>query len=231
MSTITLLVFVLTTIFLTVTVTVATTSIPYPDWENVDNLRHPYSNDDILVIKTTSTLGSDDKVAIRFEPTKAGASNRQIYLYFTSTTMQYTINACTGYFTNIPSSVPAARDKVWTIRKNEERILITCNEEDIILLYYTDGLSICSETWSRNEKEVRFLTTDTASVQFRILLGSATYFEPPNFTVGKLGALLGTGFVLLFHSCFYTCFNFVLFQIETVGLDWDNLDIFHCLDT
>ena len=226
MSTITLLILVLTTTFLTVT-----TSMPYPDWENVDNLRHPYSNDDILVVKTNSTLGSDDRVAIRFEPTKAGASNRQIYLYFTSTIMQYTINACTRYYTNIVSSVPAALDKVWTIRKNEERILITCNGEEIILLYYVEGLSACSETWSRNENEVRFLTTDSASDQFRILLGSATYFEPPTLTLGKLEALLGTGFVLCFHSCFHTCFNFVLCQIETVGLDWDNSDILHCLNT
>ena len=93
----TLLSLVLTTTFLTVTST--TTSIPYPDWKNVDNLRHPYSNDDILVIKTNSTLGSGDQVAIQFEPTKAGASNRQIFLYFTSTTsVQSIFSVCNQSF-------------------------------------------------------------------------------------------------------------------------------------
>ena len=118
--------------------------------------------------------------------------------------MQYTINACTGYYTNIASSVPAAVDKVWTIRKNEERILITCNDEVIIRLYYVDGLSNlrCSENWSTNEEEVHFLRLyDTASDQFRILLGSATYFEPPTFSLRKLRAgSLGNRFCFICSS-------------------------------
>ena len=167
---------------LTTLLTLITSSIL--DWKTVDNSGHPYSNDDILVIKINSVLGSDDQVAIIFEPISAGAPTRQIYLYFNSPTMKYSINACIGYHTVIDSPVPAAQDKVWTIRKNNARIEITCNDEEIIVLDYVDGLSLCSESWSKSEEAVRFLTTDTASDQFRVLPGGSAYTTPSIFTVG-----------------------------------------------
>ena len=148
----------------------------FPEWQNVDSQsRHDYHEDDILVIKTDSAHESEEKVAIRYEPTKPGGSYRQLYLYFAKSAMQYTINACTGYNTVIQADIPSQKNKTWYILRNQQRIIISCNDKEILNFWYKNGNTGCVETWSKIDEEFRFLSSDTASDQFRVLLKDITY--------------------------------------------------------
>ena len=141
-----------------------------PNWAVVRKpAKHSYNLEDTLAITTDSVMGSNEKIAIKFEPTKSGSFNRQVYLQFTASRMRYTINACTGYNSVILATVPSDQNKVWEITRSKKKIIITCNGVKLIDLEYKNGLPDCQETWNKNDKEVQFLSSDSASDKFRIL--------------------------------------------------------------
>ena len=67
-----------------------------------------------LNIMTDSTLGSDDKMDV-FLYTSQGDSAGGLFLYFSSTP-RYWIPFCSTDWTNFPTTLPAAKDKVWRER-------------------------------------------------------------------------------------------------------------------
>jgi hypothetical protein len=124
-----------------------------------------------LEIKTDSTLGSKDMVGMRLYNSRdvhAGG----FYLRFT-TPPQYYVWYCNTTYTNFPTKIPAATDKIWRITLNRTsgiRLIIQCNEEEVLNFLPSD--STCSEKswnahWNLNIKKIEFDSKDTASDFYR----------------------------------------------------------------
>ena len=120
-----------------------------------------------LVIKTDSTLGSDDKVDVNLY-TSQGDWVGYLNLYFTSTP-QYWIGACTPGLTNFPTILPSDNNKVWRVtltRTSGIRLVIHCNEEELLNIMMSNSTCDNSEWstyWSREIAKINFRSYDTAS--------------------------------------------------------------------
>ena len=67
-----------------------------------------------------------------------------------------------------PSSLPAERDKQWTISKTKDVLTILCNGIEVLNLVYSDWTdSSCSNVWKKETTSFKFRSDDTASDYYR----------------------------------------------------------------
>ncbi|KAL5263941.1 hypothetical protein ACHWQZ_G005133 [Mnemiopsis leidyi] len=124
-----------------------------------------------LEIKTNSTLESGDRVYVLFFNSQ-GEYAGVVYIYFISTP-KYWLYWCSSY-TNFPSNLPAAVDKVWRISLNKTsgiRLQIHCNDVEVANFLLSDDTCSNSdwrEYWSRDVEKIAFSEYDTASVYYRL---------------------------------------------------------------
>ena len=132
-----------------------------------------------LVIKTDSTLGSDDAVVVRLF-TPQGDFLGGIQLRFPST-HQYYIGYCSTVRTNFPTNLPSDNNKVWRVtltRTSGIRLVVHCNEEEVLNTLISDSTcddSRWSRHWSGEVAKIKFHFTDTASDFYQPQPGSCVF--------------------------------------------------------
>ena len=134
-----------------------------------------------LEIMTDSTLGSDDKVYVRFY-TAQGDHVAALLLYFYSTP-KYIIGKCSSNLanSNFPTNLPSANDKVWRVtltRTSGIRLVIHCNEGEVLNTLMSDSTCVDSSwstTWSKEIAKIKFSRTDTASEYYQPQPGSCVF--------------------------------------------------------
>ena len=137
-----------------------------------------------LEIKTDSTIGSGDKVFVRFY-TSGGETLEYVEIRFFSTPQHY-ISNCRSY-TNFPVSLPTEVEKVWRITLNRNsgiRFLIHCNNVEVLnfVMSYT-----CNSYWSRTVGKVSFNPYyDTASDYYRAGHTGTNSMNMPSPFYGKI---------------------------------------------
>ena len=100
-----------------------------------------------------------------------------VYFSFTSPP-QYGFLWCTtsGTKANLPSfptDLPSDTDKVWTIslsRTGEIRVLITCNDKEVLNVVLSDATCARSHWrnhWDKDVEKIKFHPSDTASDYYR----------------------------------------------------------------
>ena len=126
-----------------------------------------------LEIKTNSTLGSRDEVRVHFYNSQ-GDLGGGTWIYFSST-LQYLIPFCTviNRYTNFPSNLPTAVDKVWRItrtRTSVTRLKIHCNDVEVLNLLPSETCETSNwkDTWSKKVEKIFFASVDTASDYYRL---------------------------------------------------------------
>nr|AFK75454.1 putative secretory peptide-44 [Pleurobrachia bachei] len=121
-----------------------------------------------LQIKTNSSLGSNDVIKVGIFATD------NIYLTYWavnfSSPMQYSIQYCTGDWIDLPVQPPVAVDKVWTFKKTDTALIVTCNDVEVLNYVYADAANGACETESRmggDVVQIVFWSEDTASEFYR----------------------------------------------------------------
>ena len=123
-----------------------------------------------LEIKTNSELGSRDRVSVDFYSSQ-GTRRGGVGIYLDSTP-QYYLPYCISW-TNFPSYLPSAVDKVWRIsltRTAGIRLQIHCNNVEVLNFLMSDKTCIYSywsKYWTRDVEMIRFSEHDTASDYYR----------------------------------------------------------------
>ena len=132
-----------------------------------------------ITFTTDSTVGSNEKVWVRFSD-NAGIAAGRVYIYF-NTTIQYGLGWCTSY-TYFPVSLPAAPDKTWTITYNtaEQRVVYYCNGVQVLNFLLSD--SECTNSawrtvWERKQTQIQFDSRDTASDSYCFSSNTGKYNE------------------------------------------------------
>jgi hypothetical protein len=124
-----------------------------------------------LEIKTDSMIGSEDKMRIGLHNSHG---NNPVGFYFKFTSPpQYLVWLCNSSYTNFPTNMPAAIDKIWRLtltRTSGNRLVIHCNEKEVLNILMSD--STCSERnwsayWTRKVTKIEFDSKDTASDFYR----------------------------------------------------------------
>ena len=133
-----------------------------------------------LVLKTDSTLGSDDLADVRLY-TSQGVYAGGLYLLFYSTP-QYYISHCNLVPTNFPTNLPPDNDKVWRVtltRTSGIRLVVHCNEEEVVNYLMSDSTCDISAWstiyWRREVGTIRFRSDDTASDYYQPQPGSCVF--------------------------------------------------------
>ena len=86
---------------------------------------------------------------------------------------QYWIESCSSDYTNFPSNLPAAVDKVWRISLNKTSgigLQIHCNDVEVLNTLLSDDTCSYSnwrKYWSRDVEKIAFPEWDTASDYYR----------------------------------------------------------------
>ena len=142
-------------------------------WKTVERgVRIPHNLETTpLQIKTDSTAGSEEKVGVYFF-TAGGYTAGSVWLYFSSPP-QYLLNYCTTSRTDLPSTLPSDRNKVWVITKLPgPRLTVQCNGVKVLDLTFSDDTCSTfrkdwSTYWTRQVEQIYFYSGDTASEEYR----------------------------------------------------------------
>ena len=135
-----------------------------------------------LNIKTHSTIGSDDKVSVKFY-TSQGVQVGGLSLLFTSTP-QYNIGRCITVSTDFLTSLPTDNDKVWRVtltRISGISLVVHCNEEEVLNYLLSDLTCIDTDnsdwrsSWSREVAKIEFRSWETASDYYQPQPGSCVF--------------------------------------------------------
>ena len=94
--------------------------------------------------------------------------------------VQYRIYNCNSSYTDFPTVLPAAQEKVWRItltRTSGIRLVIHCNEEEVLNILISD--STCSkknwsQDWSQDVAWILFSSSDDASDYYRFISKPST---------------------------------------------------------
>ena len=128
-----------------------------------------------LEIKTDSTLGSDEEVAVFFL-TDQGDDAGGVGFKF-SHSLSYRLYPCTGYV-EFPEEVPTETDKVWRITLSRIlglKLVVHCNDVEVLNVMTSD--STCADWasfWTDKVAKISFLSDyDTASDFYRPATASA----------------------------------------------------------
>ena len=122
-----------------------------------------------LQIKTDSAIGSTDKIIVAKRDEGGGFSSISIQFY---SKVVYEITSCSGGFKLLPiQPFPGPSERVWTVAKTPDTIIITCN--GVELLRYRVGGSTderCEGKWGKGVVmgDIQFSTADTASDFYQI---------------------------------------------------------------
>ena len=134
--------------------------------EKIDFNLEEYS----LNMTTDSTIGSNDKVDVWFLTSQellAGTFD----LWFSSPP-QYKIGYCSRSYTNFPTNLPPATEKVWRVtltRTSGIRLVVHCNEVEVLNILMSD--STCdNKAWSK------YWSGEVAKIQF--LDDASDYYQP-----------------------------------------------------
>ena len=124
-----------------------------------------------LEIKTNSELGSRDTVEVDFYNSQGDEAGR-VRIYF-SFPPQYYLSRCSLSYTNFPSTLPTAVDKVWRISLTKTSgitLQIHCNNVEVVNLPMSNetcAKSYWRKYWSGDVEKIRFSSSDTASDYYR----------------------------------------------------------------
>ena len=89
--------------------------------------------------------------------------------------VQYRLYNCYSSYANFPTTLPAAKDKVWRItitRTSGIRLVIHCNEEEvlnILMSNLTCSKKNWSQDWSQDVAWILFSSSDDASDYYRFI--------------------------------------------------------------
>ena len=126
-----------------------------------------------LQIKTDSTTGSKESVAVYLYTAEREARPVEVYLQFTSPP-QYHLTDCTTSYTDLPSTLPSDINKVWVITKLPgPRLTVQCNGVTVVNITMSDTCisSDWKEYWSNKGGKIKFpRSSDTASDEYWGLL-------------------------------------------------------------
>ena len=140
------------------------------DWTAVQRSINTDLETTPLEIKTDSTLGSEDRVDVRFFTTQREIAG-VVFIDFSSTP-QYWLYYCTSSPTNFPSNLPSEVDKIWSIKLDKTagiRVKIHCNGVEVVNILISDNTCDTSywrnwrKYWSRDVEYINFSVYDTAS--------------------------------------------------------------------
>ena len=127
---------------------------------------------DIMEIKTDSELESEEQLRLFFF-TSVGSDAGGFNVFFSSIPL-YWIRGCSSSWTNFPSDLPAARDKIWRITLTKTfaiRLQIHCNNVEVLNILLSDttcGNSDWSTYWNKDMGVVNFQVVDTASDCYKL---------------------------------------------------------------
>ena len=119
-----------------------------------------------LQIKTDSTAGSGENVGVWLY-TAGGDEAGSVWLYFSSPP-QYNLGWCRSW-TDLPSTLPSNRNKVWVITKLPGyRLTVQCNGKTVLDITLSDTCSDSKwrEYWTRQVEQIKFRSYDTASDEY-----------------------------------------------------------------
>eukprot|EP00116_Pleurobrachia_bachei_P004063 sb/3464325/ len=124
-----------------------------------------------LQIKTESTLGSGEAIWVWMYVRSSSWIIGWVDVKFSST-MQYQIDNCATSYTDLPVQPPVEVEKIWTIRKTETALIITCNNVEVLKYLFADSSNNnCVPRWGGNVAEqIKFDKNDTASDFYKAVL-------------------------------------------------------------
>ena len=124
-------------------------------------------------LQIRSVIGSNEKMDVRLY-NDGGEDAGGVLLFFWSPP-QYLLSDCMSSQTNIPIELPSETNKIWTIiqarnTKNERRVVVNCNDKQLLDIVLSD--TVCGESnwntfWSKDVKQIKFSSADTASDYYR----------------------------------------------------------------
>ena len=137
-----------------------------------------------LEIKTDSTLGSDEEVAVYFHSAQGVGAGGVGFKF--SFSLSYWLHPCTEYV-EFPVGVPPETDKVWRItlsRISSVKLVVHCNDVEVLNAMISD--LICADWttfWSDAVTKISFPSHDTSSDFYRPatasapVMGKFTFFD------------------------------------------------------
>ena len=143
-----------------------------------------------LEIKTDSTLGSDEEVAVYFHSAQGDDAGGVGFKF--SQSLSYWLHPCTEYV-EFPVGVPPETDKVWRItlsRISSVKLVVHCNDVEVLNVLISDLTCITdwNTFWSDAVAKILFPSHDTASDFYRPatasapVMGEFTFFYVPYFS-------------------------------------------------
>ena len=123
-------------------------------------------------IKTNSTAGSNEKIALGMNITVANGNSvwRSVRVYFTSS-MKYTISGCSTELVDFPTQPTEAVDKTWKFVKSGTALTVFCDKEEVLVFKFDSGGSDCKDSWNGKVTQARISSDDTASDHYFIIPG------------------------------------------------------------
>ena len=125
-----------------------------------------------LQIRTDSVVGSNERVAVLFYDAKEDSAGG--FALFFKSPPQYILGWCGVSNTNFPTDLPTETDKIWKLtltRTSDVRLMIHCNNKEVLNLVLSDttcsNYDTWSTYWSRDVEKIEFHETDTASGYYR----------------------------------------------------------------
>ena len=153
-------------------------------WIDFDLEKYP------LEIKTNSELselGSEDfhLIHVSFKDSN-GREAGEVTISFESTP-QYYLHYCSTSLINLPTTLPTATDKLWTItltRTSGIRLQIHCNNVEMVDILISESTCRTSRYnwrtyWTRDVAKMKFSSSDKASDYYRAKQGNC-WHEPPS---------------------------------------------------
>ena len=143
------------------------------EWLVVDSVRNEELQFDLeaepLQIKTSS-FGSSEKIVVECDIHKFGITSLvfdetvKIKVYFKN--YELDLQDCEKVSL---SNVPHGRDKIWTIRKTEEVMILECNDVVVGNITFAENKASACRKWSGNVEAITFPSGDNATIAYRKL--------------------------------------------------------------
>ena len=136
------------------------------DYDTAANLQ-----ENQLQIKTSSAEGSTKHMSMYFlsnSSTERYSLIGMLYIWF-KIPISYHLTNCNKVYASFPREPPNETTKVWGIGKTETGLKIECN--GVTVLHYNTSSCEDSERWGREIKNIKFLKSDSASEQYRLVQG------------------------------------------------------------
>ena len=133
-----------------------------------------------LEIKTSSVLGSDERLEVSFYSDASWRGGVKVYFY---SIPKYRLDQCTSFTDNslksdFQNDLPSETDKIWRIAVKERadgvNVQIHCNDVEVLSLAISE--SNCPDFrrtyWKKDINEIRFSSSDKASDYYKHYTGN-----------------------------------------------------------